>query len=79
MTTLKSATERTIVTVSVGEKGEVDFAVSRGGSVVNTFSLPREQGIGASDTIVTDAKAHTVTIMGNDGINGPVVKEVISL
>lgn len=43
--TFRSLTGRTVVTASVGERGEVEFKVTRNGQVLNTFSVGREQDI----------------------------------
>lgn len=76
---MKSLTGRTEIIASVGEKGEVDIKVTRGGMTVNSFSLPREDGIGAADTIEVDKKSNTVSIIDNSGLDGPRVKETFPL
>ena len=45
--TQRSITGRTIVTTSVGDRGDVEVKVYRSGQCVNEFSLPSEKDLGS--------------------------------
>lgn len=74
---LNSATKRTSVTVSVADRGDVDIRVVRNDRTVHTFSLPREEGIGANDVITVD-KAGVVTITDMGGLE-PRIKKTFAV
>lgn len=69
---MKSLTERTEVEVSLGQKGELELFVRRDGMTVNTFSLGREPGIGAEDTLVIEGNE---CVVYTPTPNGLAVKE----